>query len=60
MEDESECPINASSSLSSASRKYSELENEVLAIIFGVEEFHSYLDGISFTIYTDHQPLKYL
>ena len=58
MEDGSEQTIGyASSSLSSVKKKYSQL---VIAIIFGVKKFHPYLYGQSFTIYTDHQPLKHL
>ena len=29
-----------------------------LSIVFGVERFHKYLHGCTFTIINDHQPLK--
>jgi len=58
MEDGSERPIAfASRSMSDAEKKYSQLDKEGLALIFGVKKFHQYLYGKRFTLYTDHQPL---
>ena len=54
-------PIAFSSrTLAPAEKKYSQLEKEGLAVIFGLKKFCQYLLGRSFTIVSDHKPLKYL
>ena len=58
MEDGSEQPIGFA--LSPAEKKYSQLDKEALAIIFGVTRFHHYVYGRHFTLYTDHKPLTHL
>lgn len=47
-----------SSTLSAAEKNYSQLHKEALAIIFAINKFHKYIDGLRFTIQTDHQPLR--
>ena len=37
---------------------YSQIEQEALAIVCGIEHFHFYLYGHEFTIITDHKPLE--
>lgn len=38
-------------------RRYSQLDKEATAIMFGISKFHNYLMGRSFMIVTDHKPL---
>ena len=37
---------------------YVNIEREMLAAVFGVERFHTYIYGWSFTIESDHKPLE--
>ncbi len=61
MDDGTEHPVAlASRSLSPTKRKYVRLHKEALAIVFGVKWFHHYQYGRTFTILSDHQPLKHL
>ena len=47
----------ASKSLSDIETRYACIERELLAIVFGVQRFHTYLYGRSFKVVTDHKPL---
>ena len=56
--DGSERPIaNASKTLTQTQRKYSQIQKEALAIIFGLNKFHQFLYGRPFILVTDHKPL---
>ena len=46
--------------LNQAERNYSATERECLALIDGIKRFQPYLYGRKFTIYTDHNALKWL
>ena len=61
MDDGSELPVAfASRTLSSAEKRYSQLEKKALAIIFAVRKFHDYIYGRRFILYSDYKPLQYL
>lgn len=47
-------------SLNTAQRKYTTTRKELLAIIYALQQFHQYLWGRHFTLYTDHRALTYL
>ncbi|XP_043212021.1 uncharacterized protein LOC122376289 [Amphibalanus amphitrite] len=50
----------ASKKLSERERKYSTMERECLAVVWGVRKFQLYLYGRPFVLQTDHQPLVFL
>ncbi|CAN6678827.1 unnamed protein product [Malus baccata var. baccata] len=50
----------ASQTLNDAQLNYSTTEKELLAVVFALDKFRSYLLGTKVIIYTDHAALKYL
>ena len=47
----------ASRALTDVEQRYSQTDREMLAVVYGVEHFHLYLFGSTFTVVTDHKPL---
>ena len=57
----SECPIAyALCSLRPAEKRYSQLDKEALAIVFGVCKFNCYHYGRRFILHSDHNPLIHI
>ncbi|KAM1548542.1 hypothetical protein PS2_009579 [Malus domestica] len=50
----------ASRTLNDAQLNYSTTEKELLAVVFALDKFHSYLFGTKVIVYSDHAALKYL
>ncbi|RDD35996.1 Retrovirus-related Pol polyprotein from transposon 17.6 [Trichoplax sp. H2] len=50
----------ASRKLNSPEKNYSTIEKECLALVWGLRTFQVYLDGQSFEVHSDHQPLVWL
>ncbi len=48
----------ASKSLTGAETRYSNIEREMLGIVWGLEKFHHFVYGRHVTIETDHKPLE--
>ncbi|XP_038882199.1 uncharacterized protein LOC120073419 [Benincasa hispida] len=54
-------PISyVSKTLNDSQEHYTITEKEMLAVVFGIEKFRSYLVGVSASIYTDHSAIKFL
>lgn len=60
-EKDNEHPVEyASRLLTAAERNYSTTEREALAVVWALNKFRSYIDGLPVTLITDHQALKWL
>ncbi|XP_077364459.1 uncharacterized protein LOC144008938 [Festucalex cinctus] len=46
-----------SKTLTDCQSRYSNIEREMLTIVYGMQRYHTYLYGKSFTVFTDHKPL---
>ena len=46
-----------SKTLTECQSRYSNIEREMLAIVYGIQRYHTYLYGKPFTVVTDHKPL---
>lgn len=60
LEDGPQKPVAFASRSLAPAEKYSQLDKEGLAIVFGVKRFHQYLVGHHFTTLSDHKPLQHL
>ena len=49
--------VYASRSLTPAEKQYSNIERELLAVVFAMERLHHYVYGYTVTVETDHRPL---
>ena len=49
-----------SSVLNDAQKNYTTTEKELLAVVYAIDKFRSYLLGSKVIVYTDHATLKYL
>ena len=60
-EGEDKLPVAyASKKLKPSEERYSTIEKECLAIVWGIQKFHRYLYGREFLLETDHYPLVYI
>jgi hypothetical protein len=50
----------ASKTLTGPQLNYATTEKELLAVVYAIDEFRSYLVGAKVIVYTDHVALKYL
>lgn len=48
----------ASKALTQTQANYSNIERECLAVIYGIQRFHTYVYGKHFTVTSDHKPLE--
>ena len=49
-----------SKQLLASEKNYSAIEREALVIVKGIKHFRTYLEGSTFTVQTDHNPLTHL
>lgn len=47
-----------SKALTPTESRYANIERELLAVVHGLEKFHTYIFGKSLTVYSDHKPLE--
>ena len=50
--------IYASRALTDTEQCYSNIERELLSVVFALDRFHHYINGYKATVQTDHKPLE--
>jgi transposase InsO family protein len=56
---QNEMPVAfASKALTPTESRYANIERELLAVVFAVERFHTFIYGKHVTVYSDHKPLE--
>lgn len=59
--DDSDQPVAyLSRKLNDCEKRYSASEKELLSVVYAVEKFRPYIDGVHFTVITDHKALVWL
>ena len=48
----------ASRALTDAETHYAQIEKELLAVVYGLEKFHTYTYGSSVAVQSDHKPFS--
>ncbi|XP_045117643.1 uncharacterized protein K02A2.6-like [Portunus trituberculatus] len=48
---------NASKTLTDTQRRYSQIQREALAVVYGLQKFHQFIYGRNFILVTDHKSL---
>ncbi len=48
----------ASRALTEMEQQYAQIEKEMLAIVYGLDKFHSYTYGQRIAVETDHKPIE--
>lgn len=59
-EDSEQAVAFLSRKLTDTEKRYSALERELLSVVYAIEKFRPYIDGLHFTVVTDHSALQWL
>lgn len=59
-EDSEQAVAFLSRKLTDTEKRYSTSERELLSVVYAIEKFRPYIDGVHFTVVTDHSALQWL
>lgn len=59
-EDSEQAVAFLSRKLTDTEQRYSASERELLSVVYAIEKFRPYIDGVHFTVVTDHSALQWL